>query len=214
MSAHADEPSPSFAEELANGISHGAGLLAVLIGIPFLIFAAASRGTGAIVGASVFAASLVALYLSSTLYHALPESRAKRLFQVFDHSAIFLLIAGTYTPFTLTVLRGAWGWSLLGSIWGLAILGLILKGTGRLRRKGLSNGLYLLMGWLVVIAIRPLWQHLPAVGLVLLVAGGLLYTAGVPFYAAKRRPFAHFIWHLFVLGGTACHFVAVLRYAA
>jgi hemolysin III len=212
MSSRRDETAPSFGEELANGISHGVGLLVALVGIPFLVLAAAQRGTASLVGAIVFGASIVALYFSSTLYHSLPESRAKRLFQVFDHSAIFLLIAGTYTPFTLTVLRGPWGWSLLGSIWGLAVLGLVLKGVGRLRRPWVSNGLYLLMGWLVVIAIRPLGQHLPAVGLALLVAGGLLYTAGVPFYSAKR-PFAHFVWHLFVIGGTACHFFAVLRYA-
>jgi hemolysin III len=135
------DDTPSVGEEIANGISHGVGLLVSLVGVPFLIVAAAQRGTPALVGASVFAASIVGLYLSSTLYHSLPRSRAKNLFQLFDHSAIFLLIAGTYTPFTLTVLRGAWGWSLLGSVWGLAVLGLVLKGLGRLHQGWLSTGL-------------------------------------------------------------------------
>jgi hemolysin III len=203
---------PSLGEEIANGVSHGVGLLVSLVGVPFLLVAAAHRHTAALVGACVFAASIVLLYLSSTLYHSLPRSRAKRVFQRLDHSAIFLLIAGTYTPFTLTVLRGPWGWTLFASVWSLTVLGLVLKATGRLQRAWLSNGLYLLMGWLVVIAIKPLWEQLPIPGLALLVAGGLFYTAGVPFYSARRQ-YAHFVWHLFVLGGTACHFFAVLGYA-
>lgn len=203
----------SLAEEIANAVSHGGGVLAAAIAIPFLIAVAARHTAAAVIGASVFAASVLVLYVSSTLYHALPQARAKRIFQAIDHAAIYLLIAGTYTPFTLTVLRGAWGWTLFAAVWTLALAGILLKAAGLLRRVWLSNALYLLMGWLVVIAIEPLWQRLPAAGLAWLVAGGLLYTIGVPFYAAKRMPWAHFVWHLFVLGGTACHFVAVMGYA-
>lgn len=201
-------------EEAANAISHGLGLLASLAGIPILIGTTLQRGTSAIVGASVFAAALLLLYGSSTVYHALPRGKAKRVLRVLDHSAIFLLIAGTYTPFTLTVLRGAWGWSLLGVVWGLAAAGVVLKAVGWLRHRVLSTGLYLAMGWLVLVAIQPLSERLPALGLLWLVAGGLFYTAGVPFFAARRLRYAHFLWHLFVLGGTACHYYAVLGYAA
>lgn len=210
-----DAPTLSHGEEIANGISHGVGALAALVGTPVLIAVAAQRGPRALVGAAVFAASLLVLYTASTVYHSLPFERVKRVFRFLDHSAIFLLIAGTYTPFTLTVLHGAWGWSLLGAVWGLALLGLTLQAFGvLLRHPILSTGLYLAMGWLVVVAIHPLWLHLAAPGLAWLVAGGLFYTAGIPFYAAQRLRWAHFVWHLFVLGGTACHYVAVLGWAA
>jgi hemolysin III len=165
------------------------------------------------VGASVFAATIVLLYLASTLYHALPRNRAKRVLQVIDHGAIFLLIAGTYTPFTLGVLRGAWGWTLLGVVWGLAAVGIVLKAVGRLRHPALSVCLYLGMGWLVLIAVRPLWLRVPLAGLLWLLAGGLAYTAGLAFFAAKGMRYSHLVWHLFVLAGTACHFFAVLWYA-
>jgi hemolysin III len=165
------------------------------------------------VGASVFAAAVVLLYLASTLYHALPRSKAKRVFQVIDHSAIFLLIAGTYTPFTLGVLRGAWGWTLFGLIWGLAAVGIVLKAAGRLRHPVLSTLLYLGMGWLILIAIRPLWLRVPLAGLLWLLLGGIAYTAGLAFLAAKGVRYNHLVWHLFVLAGTACHFCAVLWYA-
>ncbi len=203
----------STAEEIANAISHAGGVLASLVALPFLVAVAARHTAAAVVGAAVFGAAVLVLYLSSTLYHALPAPRARRALRAIDHSAIYLLIAGTYTPFTLTVLRGAWGWSLLGAIWALALTGIVLKAAGRLRRPWLSNALYLAMGWLVVVAIKPLWERLPAAGLAWLVAGGLLYTLGVPFYASRRIPWGHFVWHLFVLGGTACHLVAVWRYA-
>jgi hemolysin III len=158
---------------------------------------------------------MVLLYLASTLYHALPSGQAKRVFRVIEHSAIFLLIAGTYTPFTLGVLRGAWGWTLLGLVWGLALTGVTLKAMNRLNHPVATTGLYLLMGWLIVIAARPLSEHLPAPGLGWLIAGGLAYTLGVVFFALDSRVrYGHFIWHLFVLAGTACHAVAVLAYAA
>jgi hemolysin III len=167
----------------------------------------------AVVGASVFASTVILLYLSSTLYHALPPNRAKRVLRVLDHNAIFLLIAGTYTPFTLGALAGAWGWTLLGLVWGLATLGIVLTTVGGLRYPRLSTAVYVGMGWLVVIALRPLWLHLPHAGLLWLVAGGIAYTAGVAFYASRRLRYGHFLWHLMVLAGTCCHCVAVLRYA-
>ena len=205
----------STGEEIANAVSHGLGLVAALAGAPFLISAALRHGgTAVIVGFSVFAATAALLYLSSTIYHAMPPNRAKGMLQVLDHSAIFLLIAGTYTPFTLGVMRGAWGWTLLGLVWGIAAAGLVLTARGGTRYPKLSTALYLGMGWLVVIAIKPLLERVPLPGLLWLVAGGLAYTAGVAFYAAKRWKYTHFVWHLFVLAGTACHAVAVLRYSA
>ena len=202
-------------EEIANSVSHGVGLAAALVAAPILIVSAVRRGGAAgIVGASVFAGTMVLLYLASTLYHALPNKKAKRVFQVLDHGAIFLLIAGTYTPFTLGVLRGGWGWTLFGLVWGLAVLGIVLKTVGVVAIPWLSTGLYLGMGWLVLIAVRPLWLRMPLSGLAWLVAGGLAYTAGVAFFRAERLRYSHFIWHLFVLTGTCCHFFAVLWYAA
>ena len=210
-----DERPQSPGEEIANSVSHGVGLVAALVAVPILIDAAVRRGGAAgIVGASVFAGTMVLLYLTSTLYHALPRNKAKRVFQVLDHGAIFLLIAGTYTPFTLGVLRGGWGWTLFGLVWGLAVLDIVLKTVGSVRIPWLSTCLYLGMGWLVLIAIRPLWLRMPLSGLAWLVAGGLAYTAGVAFFAAERLRYSHFIWHLFVLTGTCCHFFAVLWYAA
>jgi hemolysin III len=205
----------SAGEEIANSVSHGVGLVAALAAMPFLVIHAARSGSRAyLVGASVFAATVVLLYLGSTLYHALPPGKAKRVFRILEHSAIYLLIAGTYTPFTLGVLRGAWGWSLLGLVWGLAAVGVLLEVTGGFRHPGFSIALYVGMGWLVVVAVRPLWLHLPGPGLLWLAAGGLAYTAGVGFYVAKRLRYGHFVWHLFVLVGTGCHFVAVRLYAS
>jgi hemolysin III len=203
-------------EEFANSLSHGLGLVAALVATPFLIEHAVRRGdTGFIVGASIFAATMVLLYLASTLYHALPIGRAKRVFRVIEHSAIFVLIAGTYTPFTLGVLRGALGWTLLGLVWGIAVAGVTLKALNRLTHPVLTTSLYLLMGWLIVIAVQPLSVRVPASGLLWLAAGGLAYTLGVVFFAFDSRlRYGHFIWHLFVLTGTACHYFAVLWYAA
>jgi hemolysin III len=206
---------PSLGEEIANSVSHGVGFVAALAATPFLVLAAARRGGSvAMVGASVFAATVLVLYLASSLYHALPRNKAKRLFQVIDHSAIFLLIAGTYTPFTLGVLRGTWGWLLFGAVWGLAVLGVTVKAVAGIRWPRLSTTLYIGMGWLAMIAIRPLWVRVPLAGWLWLIAGGGAYTAGIAFYAADRMRYGHFVWHMFVLMGTVCHFFAVLWYAA
>ena len=203
-------------EEIANSISHGLGLIAALVASPFLIQHAVRHGdAGFIVGASVFAATMVLLYLASTLYHALPIGRAKRVFRIIEHSAIYLLIAGTYTPFTLGVLRGAWGWTLLGLIWSFAMTGVMLKALNRMTHPIFTTSLYLLMGWLIVIAAHPLSARIPPSGLLWLVAGGLAYTIGVLFFAFDSRlRYGHFIWHLFVMAGTACHYFAVFWYAA
>jgi hemolysin III len=207
--------SQSVGEEIANAVSHGVGFVAAVVATPILIaHAARQEGAVPIVGASVFAMTMLLLYLASTLYHALPHSRAKRVFRIIEHSAIYLLIAGTYTPFTLGVLKGPWGSSLLGLVWGLAIAGILLKVVGGVRYPILSTSIYIAMGWLVVIAIRPLSLRVPTAGLVWLVLGGVAYTAGVPFFATSRLRFGHFVWHLFVLAGTVCHFFAVLWYAS
>lgn len=206
---------PSFGEELANSISHGIGLIAALVSTPFLIAYAVRRGDALVVaGVSVFAASVVLLYFASTLYHAWPRGRGKQVLRLFDHAAIFLLIAGTYTPFVLGALRGPWGWTLGVLIWGLAVVGVLLKTVRGVLHPAVSLGLYMGMGWLMIIAVRPLWQRVPLPGLVWLALGGLAYTAGVAFFTAKRLRYAHFVWHLFVLAGTACHFIAVRYYAS
>ncbi len=213
MSSSVERPQ-TLGEEIANSVSHGIGALAAVAATPFLVVAAVRRGgVITVAAASVFAATMVLLYVTSTLYHALARNRAKRVFQILDHGAIFLLIAGTYTPFTLGVLRGPWGYSLFGVVWGLAVLGIVLKAVGGVRFPELSTVLYVSMGWIVIVAIRPLWLHLPPMGLFWLVAGGVAYTAGVGFYAAGRLRYTHFVWHLFVLAGTACHVIAVLKYS-
>ena len=207
------ERQQSFGEEIANSVSHGVALVAALIAAPILIVSSIGDGPLHVVGASVFSATMVLLYLASTLYHAVPVGRAKKVFQILDHNAIYLLIAGTYTPFTLGVLSGARGWMLFGLVWGLAVLGLVLKSTGRLKHPIASAALYLGMGWLVLLVMEPLWLKVPAWGLFWLIAGGAAYTAGVAFFAAERVRYGHFVWHLFVVLGTACHFNAVLWYA-
>lgn len=205
----------SLGEEIANSISHGAGLVGALVGTPILVVAAVREGDPAfIVGASVFCAAMILLYSASTVYHALPRGRVKRLFRVLDHSAIFLLIAGTYTPFTLGVLRDSTGWPLLGAVWGLAVAGMTLKALGRVQHPAVSTGLYLVMGWLVLLAVKPLINAIPPAGLLWLVAGGLSYTLGVIFFVTDARfRYGHAVWHAFVVGGTACHYFAVLWFA-
>jgi len=200
-------------EEIANSISHGVGFLGALAVTPIMIITAIPSGAAAVVGVSVFGATMMVLYLASTLYHAFPQSRTKRVFKIFDHGAIFLLIAGTYTPFTLGILYGPWGWTLFGIVWTLAILGVVLKSTAGASSGKLSTALYLAMGWLAVLAIKPLWLNMPAWGLFWLLAGGIMYSAGVLFFVMKRIRYSHFIWHIFVLAGTACHVVAVLGYS-
>lgn len=205
----------SYNEEVANAFSHGLALISALIAVPWLIvYTAQTQSALAIVGASVFGLTVILLYLTSTIYHALPVGNTKRVFRMLDHSSIYLLIAGTYTPFMLGVLRGPWGWSLLAVIWILAVLGITFKARKGARDSHVSTLLYVLMGWLVIVAIVPLWINMRSAGLAWLAAGGLAYTAGTIFYAAPRLPFAHLIWHVFVMAGTACHFVAVTLYAA
>ena len=201
-------------EEIANSVSHGLGLLAAVAAVPVLVIAAYQRGGAtAVVGASIFAGAMVLMYLTSTLFHALPQCRGKRVFQILDHSAIYLLIAGTYTPFLLGVLRGAMGWTLFGLVWGIAVIGTVLKSLGGVRYTKISTWAYLGMGWLVLIAADTVWALVPGWGIFWLFAGGVAYTAGAAFFMAERIRYFHFVWHLFVVAGTACHFIAVLRYA-
>jgi hemolysin III len=199
------------AEELANTITHGIGLALSIAGFVVLLVLAAVRGSPRhIVSCAIYGATLVCLYAASTLYHGIPSPRRKRALRIFDHCAIYLLIAGTYTPFLLVNLRGGWGWSLLGIVWGFAMAGIVFKFRFVDHFPFLSTVIYLLMGWLAVIALKPLLAAVPASGLLWLLAGGLLYTLGVVFYAWKRLPYNHVIWHLFVLAGSTCHYVAVL----
>lgn len=209
-----EELPPSAGEEIASSISHGFALLASIAALPVLVVSALRRhDPWQVVGVSIFGATLIVLYAASTLYHATRAPRAKRALRVLDHSAIYLVIAGSYTPFTLGVLRGPWGWSLLVAIWALALTGIALKAGFGFRFPKLSTALYLLMGWLVVLAIRPLLARMSAAGLLWLLSGGLCYTFGVVFYAWDRLRYSHLIWHLFVFGGSACHFFAILWYA-
>src|SRR6266487_204728 len=205
----------SAGEELANSISHGIGLCAALIGAPILLLEARRSSPSFFFGTVIFTVTLSMLYLGSTLYHAWPETRGKTILRTLDHSAIFLLIAGTYTPFTLGPLRGLWGSTMLAVVWALAIFGVFLKTTrGPSRHPKLSMTLYLGTGWLALIAARPMTLAIPFPALVWLVAGGVAYTMGVLFFVNERLRYAHFIWHLFVLAGSGCHFAAVLACAA
>ena len=214
MSAGDTTPRYSSREELANCVSHGLGALLAIPGLALLTRLASARGDAwHVVACSVFGATLVFLYLTSTLYHAIRHPRAKSVLRFFDHAAIFLLIAGTYTPFTLINLRGPWGWSLFGVVWGIAILGIIFEVTIRRRWPGVSVALYILMGWTVVVAIKPMLSAVAPGGLVLLLIGGLAYTTGVVFYIWRRLPYHHAVWHLFVLAGSILHFFAVLFHA-
>jgi hemolysin III len=209
------ERAQSLGEEIANSVSHGMALLAAIVAVPFLIAAARHVGIANVIGAGVFAVTMVLLYLASTLYHALPAGRGKRVFLKLDHGAIYVFIAGSYTPFALGALDGPWGWTLIGLVWSLAVLGVTLKAFARLSHPWISTGLYLIMGWLVLIAAVPLVERVPLPGVALLVAGGLAYTAGVAFYMLDSRvKYAHAVWHGFVVAGTGCHFFAVLSYAA
>jgi hemolysin III len=204
----------SLAEEIANSATHGVGALLSLFAIPFLIVVAATGGDAwQVAGAAIFGATLFMLYACSTLYHAVPTARWKALLRRCDHAAIYLLIAGTYTPFLVGPLRGAWGWSLLIVIWLLAAAGVLFKTVYGVRMPHLSTALYLAMGWLIVVAAAPLAHSVPAAGIAWLLAGGLCYTGGVVFYVLDSRVrFAHAVWHLFVLAGSIVHFWAVYAY--
>jgi hemolysin III len=200
-------------EEIANAVTHGLGVLLSIAALIAMLFRALnSHQTIAIVSAVVFGTSLILLYFSSTLYHAIQHFKAKQILQIIDHMMIYLLIAGTYTPFTLVALGGAWGWSLFGVVWGLALMGMVFKlfFTGKL--ESLSIGIYIGMGWLAIIAIKPFLHAIPFAGLMWVVAGGVFYTSGIIFYASDRVRYAHTVWHLFVLLGSLCHVAAFLFY--
>jgi hemolysin III len=202
-------------EELANSLTHGLGVvLALILGPALVVVSVASGDWWRIVSSAIYATTLLLLFTSSTLYHAIRASKAKEVFRRLDHAAIYLLIAGTYTPFTLITLRGPWGWTLFAIVWGLAIAGVALKGTFGARLPMLSTAVYLGMGWLAIVALRPLLLNVGPRGIAWLVAGGLFYTLGVLFYVSdERRRYRHAVWHLFVLAGSMAHFCAVLWYA-
>ena len=203
---------PTRGEEIANSITHGIGAALGIAGLVAIVLVSALHGSAVqMVAGIVYGTSLVLMYTSSTIYHALANNRAKRVFKILDHSSIYLLIAGTYTPVTLIALRGPWGWTLFGVVWGLCVCGIVFKSLWIGRLKVASTVVYVLMGWCAVLAIRPLLAALPWAGFVWLIAGGLCYTAGVAFYVNSRR-FAHSIWHLFVLAGSVCQYWAVFRY--
>ncbi len=206
-------PRYSLGEEIANGVTHGVGIVLAIAGLAVLAAFAALRGDAwHVVSASVFGTTLVLAYTASALYHSIPSSRAKAVLRVLDHSAILLLIAGTYTPFTLVSLRGPWGWSLFGTVWGLAVVGIVVRAVFGPRGRGAFVALCVAMGWVVVLAIKPLLASLAPGGVALLVAGGVAYTGGIGFYAWRSLPYAHAIWHGFVLAGSVLHYLAILWY--
>lgn len=213
MRTEQDIPRYSVGEEIANSITHGFGLLLAITGMAVLInFASRLGNTWHLVSCSIFATTLILQYAFSTLYHSIQVPRAKSFMRVLDHSAIFLLIAGTYTPFMLVNLRGVWGWSLFGIVWSLALLGVLFQVSLLRRWQGISLSLYIGMGWIVVIAIKPMLDSVATGGLILLLSGGLAYTSGVIFYLWKSLRYHHAIWHGFVLLGSILHFFAVLFY--
>ena len=206
-------PAWSPSEEIAHAVSHGVGLVLAIAGLVGLLAVAARHGDAwDLVSSAVFGATLVLLYAASTLYHAVPQPRAKRVLRILDHCAIYLAIAGTYTPFTLGPLRGPWGWALFGVVWAGAVAGIVQKSVALERAPALSVALYVLMGWSVMVAIRPLTDAVAPGGLALLLGGGLCYTFGLVFYGLQRLRFHHFVWHLFVLAGSLLHYFAVLLF--
>jgi hemolysin III len=204
----------TYQEEIANSVSHGIGLFFALIAAP-LLFASALR-TGEplrIIACGVYATTLVIMYAASMVYHGLPRGKAKFVCRIIDHGAIFLLIAGSYTPFMMGVLRGPLGWTLLAFVWTFALVGVILTAISRVRYPTLSTIVYLLLGWLIVVGVKPMWLHMNHWGLFWIGAGGFAYTAGVAFFAADRMRYGHLVWHVCVLVGSACHYIAVALYA-
>ncbi len=205
----------SLGEEIANSVTHGTGVgLSIAALVILVVFAARQSDTWKVVSFSIYGATLITLYLASTLYHAFPQPKVKRFFRVMDHCSIFLLIAGTYTPVMIGVMRGAWGWTMFGVIWVLAVAGINLKIFALGKLKKLSLVIYVLMGWLVVIAIQPLLKHVKPSFMIWMAIGGLCYTLGLVFYAMKKMPYHHTVWHIFVLGGSICHFFGMLRLVA
>jgi hemolysin III len=213
MATEIAQPSYPFAEEVASSVIHAVGLVLSIAGLAILVaFSAMYGGPRAVVASSVFGGTLILLYTASTLYHSIPGVMAKRVLRTFDHIAIFFLIAGTYTPFTLLALPGAWGWGLFTTIWSLAIIGSLAE-LGILKRyRKAAVLMYVLMGWVAVVAIEPLRENVETGGLILLFGGGMAYMLGVPFYMARKLPYHHAIWHVFVLAGSVLHFLAVLLY--
>ena len=200
-------------EEVANSVTHGLGLLASLVGAFLLVSLSLARGEAwHVVSAAIYGITLVALYAASTMYHALKGTKARSILRVLDHCAIYLLIAGTYTPVTLVGLRGGWGWTLFGLAWGFAAAGIVFKVLATGRYAVLSTLVYVLMGWLCIVAAKPMFVLLSPGALALLGAGGVLYTAGIVFYHSKRVPYSHAVWHLFVVAGSVCHYLAIALY--
>lgn len=213
MSANLTLPRYTPAEEIANSLTHGLGIILSIAGLAVLTaFASLFGSAWHIVSCSIYGATQIFMYTASTLYHSIPLPRAKAVLRLFDHSAIFLLIAGTYTPFALVNLRGPWGWSLLAVIWGLALTGIVLQARLIRHSRWVTTLPYLAMGWAVVVAIKPLIESVAPGGLILLMSGGLAYTVGIIFYIWRRLPFHHAIWHGFVLLGSSLHFFAILFY--
>jgi hemolysin III len=213
MTPNASPSRYSKGEEIANSITHGLGIALAIGGLVVLIvFAALYGNTWHIVSCSIFGAALILLYAASTLYHSIHHPRVKPVLRILDHAAILVLIAGTYTPITLVSLRGPWGWTLFGSIWGLAAMGIIIETTWLRRFRAGLIALYVIMGWAVVAAVKPMMANVGSGGLWLLLTGGLAYTGGIVFYLWRRLPYNHAIWHLFVLAGSTLHYFAILLY--
>lgn len=206
-------PTRTVGEEIANTLTHGVGLAMSLAAMAILLWKAATHGdVWHVTSCAVFGSTLVILYFASTLYHGVRDPDLKRICRVIDHSAIYLLIAGSYTPFTLVTLRGETGWLLFAGVWGLGLLGILLKLRKSHRHKDVGLVLYLVMGWMVLFAIKPLLAHLPTAAVGWLIAGGLTYMVGILFYLLDSKKFAHTVWHLFVMGGSFCHVWAVMFY--
>jgi hemolysin III len=202
-------------EEKLNAITHGVGAILAVCGlISLMMMASLNGGIWHLVSFGIYGSSLVLLYLASTLYHSFTDERIKYIFKIVDHAAIYLLIAGTYTPFTLVSLHGTLGWTIFGVTWGLAAIGIVFKVFFVKRFKLLSTLCYIFMGWLILIVIKPLAAALPIMGLYWLIGGGVLYTVGAVFYLARQLPYNHAVWHLFVLAGSFAHFVAVIKYVS
>ena len=213
MSSTGSGPTSTVGEEIANSVTHGLGAALAVAGLVVVVtYASLTRDPWQVVACSIFGATMVVLYTASTLYHSISQPRAKAILRSFDHCAIFLLIAGTYTPFTLISLRGPWGWSIFGVVWGCALAGIVLRTVVGNRWRAPSVVLYVVMGWVAVVAVKPLLGAVEPGGLILMVLGGLAYTVGIVFYAWRTLPYHHAIWHGFVLVGSALHFFAILYY--